>query len=948
MTNACPCDSPALRNRNIRRALYTKKLHTPVDARPISRALLARRRLHFADGMVRLDANSNLTPLLEAMDHGRDGYPRWIVIERINARDIPQVAERISASASRRGFVALEIDAYMRKRVLDDNELDERTLLLVDAAGERFRAHAVLLHAAARSPRPHLLLTFCRAMAERSPRLVREARAAYVARAVDRDSPQVTELVLRAKRGGECVARGRHAAAERLLREVIAALGRRDAFVHASRLSMTLAGVLGDRGRLADAYAALEAAIKFAQLGRADNLVVEGRIRQATIRIAEAAFVEAEALCRAVLEGPDVGGPLRSWAKAVLADALLWQGRLHEAPDIDVGSLTGLELQVIAEACEVKTRVFLAKGEIFEAGRCVACLRKLADDSGEGRVQLIAHAADLAVLAAAGDLARAGEAFSTAVTAASVAKVPLRGAWARLVWIDALRRGGDHHGARSHLIRLQRVAAIAPALLQREIRQRLSLNVSANPSSVLPRQPCSMVSIALLRTAQEDDDDMAAVRRVIARMATELHASRIDVLSHAAGPPTTVCSSGDGLATKLGVRVLETGLAIGPERQNGGMELGIPVRFASRVVAALVCRWPVDRAISRDAGELVELATVMVAPRLDAWLAARHEEAKAATAVPELLGVSEAMATVRKAIVRAAAAPFAVLIEGESGVGKELAARGVHQLSARRERRFCDLNCAALPEELLESELFGHAKGAFSGAVVDRAGLFEEADGGTLLLDEVADLSARAQAKLLRAIQQQEIRRVGESFSRKIDVRIIAAANRDMRAEAAGGRFRQDLLYRLDVIRIQIPPLRDRPEDIPLLAEHCWKTATARTGSRARLSPATLSELARYDWPGNVRELQNVVASLAVAAPRRGWVRPALLPAIIGAATTVSATRLADARLQFERRFVEVTLARAGGNRARAARALGLSRQGLLKTLARLGLDARAISARTQ
>ena len=153
------------------------------------------------------------------------------------------------------------------------------------------------------------------------------------------------------------------------------------------------------------------------------------------------------------------------------------------------------------------------------------------------------------------------------------------------------------------------------------------------------------------------------------------------------------------------------------------------------------------------------------------------------------------------------------------------------------------------------------------------------------------------------------------------------------------GRFRQDLLYRLDVIRIHIPPLRERADDIPLLADHCWKVTAARTGSQARLSPATLSELARYAWPGNVRELQNVIAALAVAAPPRGWVRPALLPAIIGAATTVSATRLADARLQFERRFVEVALARAGGNRARAARALGLSRQGLLKTLARLGVE---------
>ena len=900
---------------------------------------MARVRLHFACGMVRLDADANLTSLLEAMDHGRDGYPRWITIERINARDIPHEAERICASAASRGFVPLEIDAYMRKLVVGDTDLDERTLLLLDTAGEPFRSHSVLLHAAARSARPHLLLTLRRPIERPSPHLVREARAAYVARVPDRDSPRVTELVLRAKRASEFVACGRHAAAERLLRDVIAALARRDSLVHASRLSIALSTLLGDRGRLGAAYAALEGAIKFAQSSRAEDLMIEGRIRQATIRVAEAALVEAEGLCRAVLEGPDVGPALRSWTRAVLADALVWQGRAHEAPDFECDELSGLHPPVIAEACEVKTRVLLAKGEMFEAGGCVAHLKTLAADTRDARVQLIAHAADLAVLAAAGDLARAGEAFSALLAAVRVAKVPLRDAWARLVWIDALRRRGDDPSARPHLARMRRVEPIAPALLRREIRQRLSINVSPNGHPSWLPQPRSMLSIALLRTAQEDDDDMAAVRRVIARVAAELHASRLDVLSHAGGPPTIVCSSGEGLQTKLGARVLETGLAVGPERQNGGVELGIPVRFASRVLAALVCRWPVDGAVSRDAGELVELASVMVAPRLDAWLTARHDEAKSAIAVPELLGVSELMATVRKAIVRAAAAPFTVLIEGESGVGKELAARGVHHLSARRERRFCDLNCAALPEELLESELFGHAKGAFSGAVVDRAGLFEEADGGTLLLDEVADLSPRAQAKLLRAIQQQEVRRVGESFSRKIDVRLIAAANRDMRAEATAGRFRQDLLYRLDVIRIQIPPLRDRPDDIPLLAEHCWKAATARTGSRARLSPATLSELARYSWPGNVRELQNVIASLAIAAPRRGWVRPGLLPAIIGATTTVSATRLADARLQFERKFVEVALARAGGNRARAARALGLSRQGLLKTLARLGLD---------
>ena len=304
---------------------------------------------------------------------------------------------------------------------------------------------------------------------------------------------------------------------------------------------------------------------------------------------------------------------------------------------------------------------------------------------------------------------------------------------------------------------------------------------------------------------------------------------------------------------------------------------------------------------------------------------------QAATAIPELVGVSDAITDVRRAVVRAAAAPFSVLIEGESGVGKELVARAVHQLSARRDRRFCDVNCAALPDELFESELFGHARGAFTGAVSDRAGLVEDADGGTLFLDEVADLSARAQAKLLRVVQQHEVRRVGETFSRKVDVRFVSAANRELRGEAEQGRFRQDLLYRLDVVRIRIPPLRERPEDVPPLARHFWTVAATRVNTQATLSHGVLAALARYHWPGNVRELQNVMAALAVEAPARGQVRAALLPAVITGSTSVTSARLSEARLQWERRFVEVALARAGGSRTRTARDLGLTRQGLLK-----------------
>jgi transcriptional regulator with PAS, ATPase and Fis domain len=320
-------------------------------------------------------------------------------------------------------------------------------------------------------------------------------------------------------------------------------------------------------------------------------------------------------------------------------------------------------------------------------------------------------------------------------------------------------------------------------------------------------------------------------------------------------------------------------------------------------------------------------------------MSSSREAAEASTAIPELVGGSGVMADVRRAVARAAGAPFSVLIEGESGVGKELVARAIHQLGPRRDRRFCDVNCAALPDDLFEAELFGHARGAFTGAVADRAGLVEDADGGTLFLDEVADLSARAQAKLLRVVQQQEVRRVGETFTRKIDVRFVSAANRDLRAECEQGRFRQDLLYRLDVIRIRIPPLRERPEDIPALTQHFWAAARARVDGTASLSHGVLAALARYHWPGNVRELQNVLSALAVAAPTRGQVRAALLPAVITGATPVTAARLSAARSQWERRFVEIALARAGGSRSRAARDLGLSRQGLLKVLERLRLS---------
>jgi len=282
-----------------------------------------------------------------------------------------------------------------------------------------------------------------------------------------------------------------------------------------------------------------------------------------------------------------------------------------------------------------------------------------------------------------------------------------------------------------------------------------------------------------------------------------------------------------------------------------------------------------------------------------------------------------------------------VLIEGESGAGKELVARAIHRSGCRRDRAFCALNCAAMPEDLIDAELFGHARGAFTGAANERLGLFESADGGSLFLDEVGELSPRAQAKVLRALQEGEIRRIGETLTRSFDTRLIAATNRSLRGEVEAGRFRQDLLYRLDVIRIHVPPLRQRLEDIPLLAARFWGAAAARIDSRAVLGKSAVSALTRYDWPGNVRELQNVLTALVVAAPRRGVVGDSALPSAIARATPPETREsLESARQKFEQRFVRAALARAAGHRGRTAAALGVSRQGLAKLMERLQLDA--------
>jgi DNA-binding NtrC family response regulator len=448
-------------------------------------------------------------------------------------------------------------------------------------------------------------------------------------------------------------------------------------------------------------------------------------------------------------------------------------------------------------------------------------------------------------------------------------------------------------------------------------------------------------ALAMLRACQGAEEEETTLAVVCEQVQRRLEAAAVAFFGLEGGSSMRIAGS-SRFDPSVADRASAAGVLIAPHRLEDRIEAAVPIRYGGAIVGALAARWLLNRSPdgSRAISTLTMAATV-AAPLVQSMLAERSRAATPATL--GLLGVSPAMAEVRRAAERAANAPFAVLVEGESGSGKELVARAVHRGGARRDRPFRTLNCAALPDDLVESELFGHARGAFTGAVAERVGVFEEAHSGTLLLDEVAELSLRAQAKLLRVIQEGELRRLGENVSRRIDVRIVSATNRDLRQEAAAGRFRLDLLYRLDVVRIVVPSLRERREDIPLLVGHFWGEAAARVGSRAALSPAAVAALARYDWPGNVRELQNVLSALAVRVGRRGVVAPTALPPQFGEALAASDCRLSAARRAFDERYVRAALARTGGSRARAAAEMGISRQGLTKLMTRLGIADRAL-----
>ena len=647
-----------------------------------------------------------------------------------------------------------------------------------------------------------------------------------------------------------------------------------------------------------------------------------------------------------------------------LARCRFWQGRYDDA-DRTLAALqeTSAAPSVMIRLRALRARVAVGRLDFTEAMTSAADAVRRAEASADS--SLIAEATCAAGFAhlAVGDLTALQADVEACVAAAKAARDPLRAFRAHLMLAEQLRRAGRKAAAHEVLSKVTRLALtrLPPILRRRYDLIRDLLTMAEAPQDVVTRHAaaCGLPALtlfgsgpgvdraftgdvddalAILRACQSSEEEEQTLTVVCEQAQRRLEGAAVAFFGLEGAVCVRLAGTGSRLDETVAGRAATSGVPIPPHRLDDRVEAAVPVRYGGAIVGALAARWALSR--SPDGARVISVLTMAAAaaaPLVQSMSAGRSRAAAPAT--DGLLGVSLAMTELRRAAERAAHAPFAVLIEAESGSGKELVARAIHRSGSRRDRPFRTLNCAALPEELVESELFGHARGAFTGAVAERVGVFEEAHSGTLLLDEIGELSLRAQAKLLRVIQEGELRRIGENVSRRIDVRSVSATNRDLRHEAAAGRFRLDLLYRLDVVRIVVPPLRDRREDIPLLVEHFWREAAARVGSRSTLSPAAVASLARYDWPGNVRELQNVLAALAVRVGRRGVVAPTALPPQFGAL----GSNCLIARARLRRTFVRAALLRTGGSRARAAADLGISRQGLTKLMTRLGIADRGL-----
>jgi len=706
--------------------------------------------------------------------------------------------------------------------------------------------------------------------------------------------------------------------------------------------------------------AAVEAAVRRGdEWGSASALMEYGLLVLSSGQAHEVSRLRAR--CRAWLARSTHLGP-RSRVAATLARAALWFA------DVDAATAALAAVDVECQLDEVipppwivgaQVDVALVMGQWDLADRCA---RALPTDSGEaiGRVALLAwlrhdrsqleHAgarlediteapraasgwhtlARLCVAAGRRDFARV-----TALATRVVDDAPLF--WWRASSIDALR-AVDAEAHVQQLLRRWHRSAQGP--LESMLLNNLARQLARQPAAPRPSLPVCVAGIArwgerrdvmsmwggvsaLLDEVNNAEDDAAALRRGCRWVRTHTGTARVIVLA------------------------ADTGAALVAEPEGahpGEDDVRVPVRQGGVTIG-----WVMAARRARDAEELagcVKALASVCAPAVRARIDVARAAQSGDVLAQDLLGQSPAMVALRAAVARAAPTTFPILIEGESGVGKELVARALHRLSARRDRRLAAINCAALSDELFEAELFGHTRGAFTGAVGPRTGLFEDAHQGTLFLDEVGELSPRAQAKLLRVLQEGEIRRVGDNQSRVVDVRVVAATNRALTSEAAAGRFREDLVFRLAVIRVTVPPLRERVQDIPGLAQTFWAQAVRHRESRAWLAPDAMAALCRYGWPGNVRELQNVVAGLVLAAPDRGRVTARHVAVVLqaqGAGAEDAGLSLDEARRLCDRRLVMTALARHAGCRAAAARDLGVTRQGLSKLMTRLAVPAAGV-----
>jgi DNA-binding NtrC family response regulator len=781
-----------------------------------------------------------------------------------------------------------------------------------------------------------------------TPLMVHETAARYVAGGDTVTRPpearperRLTSALARAERRALALANnGRHAQAIRLLDRAGRLFQGRNREEEFARSWIALSWILRSRGALQSAHeriqhvrrAATDTAAQVALstitgiLFTDDGRFVEG---EAALRGAATAAVEIER------------DDLRRRASLGLARALLWQHRAGEA----LATLEGLSdarwPDIASEALSLAARVHTEMRSVTPAVAAASQALQRAEVLRVPRISASAHRAMALALSLAGDARSALEHVRAGIQAARTGHLPLTNLRLRALWLAIMLQHGDETDVSGRLCsRLQRASTRQrlPRLLQQQIDEACRGPIDARARHRAERSRDMRHALAeLVDVAQRAPDEGEALVRILEALAARIGATSSLVL---ASDDRILAANGRPWRERPASarRAVETGADVGVEVPTQPPEAAAVIKYAGIPIAAIACRWPAASTVDRDAaGFYLGAAAIALSPHVHALLDTR--EVTPPTPWTDLLGDSPAAAALREAVLRAARAPFQVLIEGESGSGKELVARAIHRHSPRRDRRFCAINCAAISDELVEAELFGHARGAFTGASHERAGLFEDADGGSLFLDEVGELSARAQAKLLRVLQDGEVRRVGENFPRRADVRVIAATNRRLEEEVTLGRFRADLRFRLDVVRITVPPLRDRVADIPVLAAHFWTEAAARVGSRATLGPDMLTALSRYDWPGNVRELQNVMASLAVHAPRRGKLGVTLLPRRLAVSEPLATGSFEAAREDFERRFVRAALAQASGHRARAARVLGVSRQGLAKMMKRLGIE---------